>query len=130
MFAPVQQPVDSGNRGFGPRAKQLVRGKQRFMRFPADHIGLDAAVRQPADKRGQTVQARLDTAERCFPGGLIHDVFPIPSEDGWRTIGMRAPSVNGATRALRRLTLTTGLDNVRPRWLSESARPRSLVRER
>src|SRR3546814_4937070 len=60
-----------------------------------------------ADKRGQTVQPRLDTAERCFPGGLIHDVFPIPSEDGWRTIGMRAPSVNGATRALRRLTLTT-----------------------
>src|SRR3546814_10834147 len=83
------------------------------MRFPADHIGLDAALLQPADKRGQTVQPRLDTAERCFPGGLIHDVFPIPSEDGWRTIGMRAPSVNGATRALRRLTLTTGLDNVR-----------------
>src|SRR3546814_14871478 len=65
--SPVQQPVDSGNRGFGPRAKQLVRGKQRFMRFPADHIGLDAALLQPADKRGQTVQPRLDTAERCFP---------------------------------------------------------------
>src|SRR3546814_4828706 len=52
--SPVQQPVDSGNRGFGPRAKQLVRGKQRFMRFPADHIGLDAALLQPANKRGQT----------------------------------------------------------------------------
>src|SRR3546814_7401195 len=100
-------------RSFGPRAKQLVRGKQRFMRFPADHIGLDAALLQPADKRGQTVQPRLDTAERCFPGGLIHDVFPIPSEDGWRTIGMRAPSGNGATRELRRLTLTTDRKSTR-----------------
>src|SRR3546814_225894 len=100
------------------------------MRFPADHIGLDAALLQPADKRGQTVQHRLDTEERCFPGGFIHDVFPIPTGDVGRTIVMRAPSVNGAARALRRLTLTTGLDKVRQRWLSESARPRSLVRER